>query len=144
MSRIYIITGKGGVGKTSLAAAHAVRSAREGHNTLLVSADMAHNLGDIFQTKAGGYVQEIAPSLSVLELDPYMLMREEYPNINKTIANLSGTVGAAIDCADGGDALPLKASGTALLVCGEVLSGWKDDDKSADTGRQTPLPDGTA
>ena len=97
MSRIYIITGKGGVGKTSLAAAHAVRSAREGHNTLLVSADMAHNLGDIFQTKAGGYVQEIAPSLSVLELDPYMLMREEYPNINKTIANLSGTVGAAID-----------------------------------------------
>lgn len=97
MSRIYIITGKGGVGKTSLAAAHAVRSAREGHNTLLVSADMAHNLGDIFQTKAGGYVQKIAPSLSVLELDPYMLMREEYPNINKTIANLSGTVGAAID-----------------------------------------------
>ena len=97
MSRIYIITGKGGVGKTSLAAAHAVRSAREGRNTLLVSTDMAHNLGDIFQTKAGGYVQEIAPSLSVLELDPYMLMREEYPNINKTIANLSGTVGAAID-----------------------------------------------
>ena len=88
MSRIYIITGKGGVGKTSLAAAHAVRSAREGHNTLLVSADMAHNLGDIFQTKAGGYVQEIAPCLSVLELDP---------NINKTISNLSGTVGAAID-----------------------------------------------
>ena len=97
MSRIYIITGKGGVGKTSLAAAHAVRSAREGHNTLLVSADMAHNLGDIFQTKAGGYVQELAPCLSVLELDPYMLMREEYPNINKTISNLSGTVGAAID-----------------------------------------------
>ena len=97
MSRIYIITGKGGVGKTSVAAAHAVRSAREGHNTLLVSADMAHNLGDIFQTKAGGSVQEIAPCLSVLELDPYMLMREEYPNINKTISNLSGTVGAAID-----------------------------------------------
>ena len=97
MSRIYIITGKGGVGKTSVAAAHAVRSAREGRNTLLVSADMAHNLGDIFQTKAGGYVQEIAPCLSVLELDPYMLMREEYPHINRTISNLSGTVGAAID-----------------------------------------------
>lgn len=97
MRRIYIITGKGGVGKTSVAAAHAVRSARDGHNTLLVSADMAHNLGDIFQTKAGGHIQEIAPRLSVLELDPYMLMREEYPNINKTISNLSGTVGAAID-----------------------------------------------
>ena len=98
MVKIFIITGKGGVGKTSVAAAHAVRSAREGKNTLLVSADMAHNLGDIFRTRAGdGRVKEIAPCLSLLELDPYMLMREEYPNINKTIANLSGSVGAAID-----------------------------------------------
>ena len=97
MSRIFIITGKGGVGKTSVAAAHAVRSAQEGVNTLLVSADMAHNLGDIFQTRAGGHVQQIRPCLSLLELDPYMLMREEYPNINKTIANLSGSVGLAVD-----------------------------------------------
>ena len=52
MASIFIITGKGGVGKTSVAAAHAVRSASEGRNTLLVSADMAHNLGDIFQTRA--------------------------------------------------------------------------------------------
>ena len=44
MTRTIIFTGKGGVGKTSVAAAHAVRSAREGYRTLLVSADMAHNL----------------------------------------------------------------------------------------------------
>ena len=94
--KILIITGKGGVGKTSVAAAHAVRSAAEGKNTLLVSADMAHNLGDIFQTRAGGHVKQFAPCLSLLELDPYVLMREEYPAINKSIANLSGSVGAAI------------------------------------------------
>lgn len=49
MERIYIFTGKGGVGKSSVAAAHAIKSAQEGHNTLLVSTDMAHNLGDIFE-----------------------------------------------------------------------------------------------
>lgn len=97
MSRIFIFTGKGGVGKTSTAAAHAVRSAREGANTLLVSADMAHNLGDIFQVEADGQVREIAPCLSVLELDPYDLMREEYPQINRTIGNLSGSAGLGID-----------------------------------------------
>lgn len=96
MGKIFIITGKGGVGKTSVASAHAVRSAREGKNTLLVSADMAHNLGDIFQVRAGGHVTEIEPCLSVLELDPYLLMREEYPHINKAIADLSGSMGMGI------------------------------------------------
>ena len=79
MGKIFIITGKGGVGKTSVAAAHAVRSADEGINTLLISADMAHNLGDIFQVEAGGSVKQIAPCLSLLELDPYLLMRRNIP-----------------------------------------------------------------
>ena len=48
MKRIYIFTGKGGVGKSSVAAAHAMKSAEEGLKTLLISTDMAHNLGDIF------------------------------------------------------------------------------------------------
>ena len=53
MGRIIIFTGKGGVGKSSLAAAHAVSSASGGKKTLLVSTDMAHNLGDLFETEAG-------------------------------------------------------------------------------------------
>lgn len=97
MADLIIITGKGGVGKTSVAAAHAVRSAAEGKNTLLVSADMAHNLGDIFQVPAGGHVRETAPCLFLLELDPYLLMREEYPKVNHAIASLSGSAGAALD-----------------------------------------------
>ena len=45
--RKYImISGKGGVGKTSLAASLAVRFAQEGHTTLVVSTDPAHSLGD--------------------------------------------------------------------------------------------------
>lgn len=96
MGTIYIITGKGGVGKTSVAAAHAVRSASEGKKTLFVSTDMAHNIGDIFQISAGGHIQEVNPCLSVLEMDPFLLMREEYPHINKAIANLAGSMGLAL------------------------------------------------
>lgn len=54
MSRIVIITGKGGVGKTSVIAAHALKAARSGMNTLLASADAAHNLGDVFEVLTHG------------------------------------------------------------------------------------------
>ena len=63
MSKIYIFTGKGGVGKSSVAAAHAVRSAQEGNRTLLMSTDMAHNLGDIFERKLGREPENVLPNL---------------------------------------------------------------------------------
>ena len=44
--KYVLVSGKGGVGKTSLAASLAVRLAGEGHNTLVVSTDPAHSLGD--------------------------------------------------------------------------------------------------
>lgn len=91
MGRIIVFTGKGGVGKTSVAAASAVRGAADGLNTLLVSADMAHNLGDIFQTKAGGSIRKIRENLSILELDPYRLMKEEFPAVNRALSRLMDT-----------------------------------------------------
>ena len=93
MGRIIIFTGKGGVGKTSVAAAHAVASANEGKNTLLVSGDMPHKLGDIFQTEVGGHTKKVRENLSLLELDPDMLMKEEFPNVNKAITALMGSSG---------------------------------------------------
>ena len=60
MARIILFTGKGGVGKTSIAAAHALKSAEEGKRSILVSADMAHNIGDIFQKRVGGEPAELA------------------------------------------------------------------------------------
>jgi len=44
--RIILYTGKGGVGKTSVAAATAIKSAEMGNRTLVVSTDAAHSLGD--------------------------------------------------------------------------------------------------
>lgn len=86
MGRIIIFTGKGGVGKTSIAAAHALISAEEGKKTLLVSVDMAHNLGDLFACSVGRNVTEIKKNLYALELDPDYIMHEEFPNVQKLLS----------------------------------------------------------
>lgn len=68
MNRNHIFTGKGGVGKSSVVAAHAIKSATEGKKTLLVSADMAHNLGDIFERRLGKEVENVLPDLDIYKL----------------------------------------------------------------------------
>ena len=52
MPRILLLTGKGGVGKTTTAAATALLAADRGHRTLVLSTDPAHSLADAFD-KAG-------------------------------------------------------------------------------------------
>ena len=52
-SKFLFFTGKGGVGKTSLACATAVKLADEGKNVLLISTDPASNLEDVLATKVG-------------------------------------------------------------------------------------------
>ncbi|MGL6396908.1 arsenical pump-driving ATPase [Aeromonas veronii] len=65
-------TGKGGVGKTSLACASAVALCDAGKRVLLVSTDPASNVGQVFATEIGNRVTAIAavPGLSALEIDP--------------------------------------------------------------------------
>lgn len=71
MARIVVITsGKGGVGKTTTAAAHAVAAAGQGQRVLLVSTDPAHNLGDALGRSLDGRPTRIRPNLDALEIDP--------------------------------------------------------------------------
>lgn len=88
MNRIYIFTGKGGVGKSSVAAAHAVKSAAEGKKTLLVSTDMAHNLGDIFERRLGKEVENILPDLDIYEIDAEYVMENDFSYVMKYLENL--------------------------------------------------------
>ncbi|TDL31756.1 ArsA family ATPase [Jeotgalibacillus sp. S-D1] len=67
---IIFVGGKGGVGKSTTAAAIAWKSAQQGFRTLLISTDPAHNVGDIFDEKIGGKNKEIAKNLYALEIDP--------------------------------------------------------------------------
>lgn len=70
--RFLFFTGKGGVGKTSIACATAVRLADEGRRVLLVSTDPASNVGQVFGTKIGNRVTAIpgVTGLAALEIDP--------------------------------------------------------------------------
>jgi len=67
--RIILYTGKGGVGKTSIAAASAVKSAKQGLKTLIVSTDPAHSLGDSLDMKLGAEPVEIQKNLWAQEID---------------------------------------------------------------------------
>ena len=70
--RFLFFTGKGGVGKTSIACATAVLLAGEGKRVLLVSTDPASNVGQVFDVVIGNQVTAIpqVPNLSALEIDP--------------------------------------------------------------------------
>ena len=97
MGRILIFTGKGGVGKTTVAAAHARRSEREGKKTLLVSTDMAHNLSDLFEQSFGKEVTAMSKYLDVLEIDPNYVMEKDFKNIMRAFQNMisSANVGSS-------------------------------------------------
>lgn len=95
MSRIYIFTGKGGVGKSSVAAAHAIKSAKEGHRTLLVSTDMAHNLSDIFETALGKEPFEVAENLDVYEIDPNYVMENDFTDMQESLGRLFTQAGGS-------------------------------------------------
>lgn len=88
MKTIYIFTGKGGVGKSSIASAHAIKSAEEGKKTLLVSTDMAHNLGDIFERKLGKEVEQVQPNLDICEIDPEYVMENDFSTMTSYLGNL--------------------------------------------------------
>lgn len=83
--QILFFGGKGGVGKTTLASAHAVKASESGKKVLLVSTDPAHNTGDIFGTEIGHKEKEIMPNLWALEIDPH---HESHRYINKVKDNL--------------------------------------------------------
>ena len=88
MGRIIIFTGKGGVGKTSTAAAHAVKAAKEGKKTLIVSTDMAHNLSDIFMKEVKEEPVEVIKNLYALEIDPNHEMERHYGTISSAIKKM--------------------------------------------------------
>ncbi|HEU5081962.1 MAG TPA: ArsA family ATPase [Acidimicrobiales bacterium] len=79
--RILLFTGKGGVGKTTTAAATAVRCADAGQRTIVLSTDPAHSLADAFDTPLGDLGVEIADNLWGQQLDAQDRMEEAWDDI---------------------------------------------------------------
>lgn len=68
--QLLFVGGKGGVGKTTTAAAIALSAAERGRRCLVVSTDPAHSLGDIFERAIGDRETALASNLTGLEIDP--------------------------------------------------------------------------
>ncbi|WP_144982672.1 ArsA family ATPase [Halomonas sp. C22] len=68
--RLLWVGGKGGVGKTTVAASLAVLAASRGKRVLVVSTDPAHSLGDVFDRQLGDTPRRLLPNLDAMEIDP--------------------------------------------------------------------------
>ena len=83
---MVFLGGKGGVGKTTLAAAAALESAARGTPTLLVSTDPAHSTSDILGRDLGPEPTEVAANLSCLEIDPAVAADEYIDDVKSRLA----------------------------------------------------------
>ena len=86
--RIILYTGKGGVGKTSIAAATACKIGDEGKKVLIVSTDMAHSLSDSFDIKLSNEPVEINNNLFAMEIDSVLENEKSWGNIKGYIEKL--------------------------------------------------------
>ncbi len=88
MKRIILYTGKGGVGKTTAAAATALLSAKRGHKTLVISTDPAHSLRDSFDIDIGPEPKRIMKNLYAQEIDVFYSVDKYWGKLTGYIQSL--------------------------------------------------------
>ncbi|MEM1055005.1 MAG: ArsA family ATPase [Bacteroidota bacterium] len=115
MARILLFTGKGGVGKTTCAAATALACAQRGQRTLVMSTDPAHSLADALDTPLGPEPKGIAENLWAQEVDMYYSMRKYWGNMRELVRTVLRWQGADAVAAEELAALPGMGEGSALL-----------------------------
>ncbi len=93
--RILLFTGKGGVGKTTTAAASALRCADQGLRTIVLSTDPAHSLSDAFARDLGDHPVELAPNLWAQQLDPQARMEDSWDEIRSWLLEVFEWAGVA-------------------------------------------------
>src|SRR5437868_8119308 len=86
--RIILYLGKGGVGKTTIAAATAVRSAKMGKRTLVVSTDLAHSLADCLNIPLASYPKELSPNLWAQEVNVLDEMRRGWSKVQDAMTKV--------------------------------------------------------
>ncbi len=91
--RVILYTGKGGVGKTSVAAATAVRCAQLGQRTLVISTDAAHSLGDALDRKVGENPTEIGANLWAQEVNALRELESHWDRIHVYLSTLFSSQG---------------------------------------------------
>ncbi len=145
--RILLFTGKGGVGKSTLAAATACHSAAAGHRTLVLSTDAAHSLADALDVTASGEPREVAPHLWVQHVDAQERFERSWRDIQGYLMSVLDVAGVDPVAAEELSVIPGAEEVLALLeVRTQARSGrWDvlvvDCAPTAETLRLLALPE---
>jgi arsenite-transporting ATPase len=91
--RVLLFTGKGGVGKTTVAAATAVRAAAAGHRTLVMSTDPAHSLADSFDAQIGEHATLVTDNLWAEQIDAQSRLETNWREIQDYFVQLMNWAG---------------------------------------------------
>jgi arsenite/tail-anchored protein-transporting ATPase len=91
--RVILFTGKGGVGKTSVAAATAVQCAQSGYRTVVMSTDPAHSLGDSFDIELGTSLTKISNNLWAHEVSALHEMQRHWAKLHEYAVEVFATQG---------------------------------------------------
>ena len=86
--RVLLITGKGGVGKTTVSAATAVLASDLGYRTLVMSTDPAHSLADAFQLEFGDHPTQVTPYLAAQQINSQQRLEESWGEVRDALTDL--------------------------------------------------------
>lgn len=145
--RVLLFTGKGGVGKTTVAAATAVRAARSGLRTVVCSTDPAHSLADVLTVPLGDTPATIEPNLVGVQLDARRRLEESWGSVREYLVALLDWAGAGTVEAEelavipGLDEVFALADIKAFADSGEYDLVVVDCAPTAETLRLLSLPD---
>lgn len=148
--RLLVVTGKGGAGKTTVAAATAALAARRGVKTLVVSADPAHSLTDalgLAPARSTGEPVEVTAGLLVHEVDPRTRLQRSWRQVQEWLLALLDQAGVDRVTAEELTVLPGATDVLALLEVRELTrsGGYDlvvlDGAPSGETLRLLALPD---
>jgi len=113
--RVLLFTGKGGVGKTTTAAATAALAASRGLKTLVLSTDPAHSLADALDVPLSGTPAEVQPGLSAMQVDAQRAFEESWRTIQDYLRSVLEKAGVDALQADELTVLPGAEEVLALL-----------------------------
>jgi arsenite-transporting ATPase len=146
--RVLLFTGKGGVGKTTTAAATAVHAARSGRSTLVLSTDAAHSLADVLDTPlTPGLARVVEPGLSAEQVDTAERVERSWGSVRSYLArvltalDVDAAEAAVLAGLPGGDDLAALLTLRDRVRAGRADLVVVDCAPSAETLRLLALPE---
>lgn len=145
--RVLVFTGKGGVGKTTTAAATALRLAATGRRVVVTSADPAHSLADAFERPLGSEPTEVAPGCDAQQLDARRRLEEAWGEVRDWLLEVLDWAGVGSVEAEELAVVPGLDEVVALAELEDLCAGGRYDvvlvdcAPTAETIRLLSLPD---